>query len=77
MLVNGYPGARKRAGFYKSYMDGLIEQIYHAHRLENKSAEEIAEYLLSDPQHKQHLTPEKQELIKYIQKVIDHKRSGE
>ena len=71
-VLKGDPGALKRAEEFEAYMADLINAIRFLHDSERKDAQEIADYLLSEHEQTESLELEKQDLIKYIQKVIDH-----
>lgn len=76
-LLNGDAGAMKRAKQHQTNINDLVKKIEVKFYIENLEPSEIAECLFKEYGRSEYSSEEKQELIKYIEKVINSKLSKE
>jgi len=75
-LTNNDFHALNRATHYDQEVNGFIKQIEYLYFIGNLDINKIVEfYLISRPEH-EITAQEKQELKDYIEKVIEHKKTG-
>jgi hypothetical protein len=76
-LLNADEGAIQRAKQHQANMDDLVKKIESMFYIENLEASEIAEYLFKEYGRAEYAPEEKNELIRYIENVINSKLSKE
>ena len=72
-VINGDKDALNRANEFKEVIQKTIEEIVHLYYIENKESREIADHLFNKQDRFVYSNSEKQELIQYVEKVIESK----
>ncbi|MGC4036570.1 MAG: hypothetical protein QM764_11455 [Chitinophagaceae bacterium] len=72
-VINADADALKRASEYRDRVRKMIEEIEHLYYVENKESDEIANYILRKQRRFVYSSSEKQEVIDYVEKVINSK----
>ena len=72
-VINGNGDALKRADEFKEVFEKIIKEIEHQYYIENKEPIEIADQLFQMQGRLEYSESEKQEVIEYVEKVINSK----
>ncbi len=72
-IITGDGDAYQRAKEFKELIHDFIKEIEHLYFIENKEPSEIADHFFHKHHQPTYSESEKQELIKYVEKVIESK----
>ena len=70
-VINGDEEAHERTNEFKEAIENFIQEIEHLYYIENKEPPEIADHFFHQQGQHENGSSEKQEIIDYIDKVIE------